>query len=128
MPRQNRVTPFGEIIATPARGHFPGNRGVLHNDQGMIVRPYQVQRWIICQLRFKGRRRTILRPGHSTELFFGDEATALAAGHRPRCECQRKAYLIYREAWIAAGCAPERRAPVVTKPQKLYPDTPYWSL
>lgn len=102
MARQNRVTPFGEIVATPARGTFMGNRGVLHNAAGVIVRPYQVQRWIICQLSFKGRQRVVMTPGRYTELFFLDEATALAAGHRPCVECRRAAYIAFRDAWTAA--------------------------
>ena len=83
MPRQNRVTPFGELIATPARGTLMGNRGCLHDSQGTIRRAYQGKRWIICLLDFKNRRRTVMTPGQYTELFFLDEATALAAGHRP---------------------------------------------
>lgn len=102
MPRQNRVTPFGEIIATLARGAFMGNRGVLHNAAGVIVRPYQGQRWIICQLSFKERRRVVMTPGRYTELFFLDEATALAAGHRPCVACRRAAYIAFRDAWTAA--------------------------
>jgi hypothetical protein len=90
--RQNRVTPFGEIIATPERGLFMGNRGCLHNDHGQIVRRQTTDRWIICLLDFKGRRRQIMRKGHYTELFFLDEATALAAGHRPCAECKRERY------------------------------------
>lgn len=78
-----------------------GNRGVLHNAQGVIVRPYQGQRWIICQLSFKGRRRAVMTPGHYTELFFLDEATALAAGHRPCVECRRAAYIAFRDDWLA---------------------------
>lgn len=99
MPRQNRVTPFGEIIATPARGTFMGNRGCLHNDRQQLVRPYQVKRWIICQLAFKNRHRRLMAPGRYTELFFLDEATALAAGHRPCSECRRQSYLAFRAAW-----------------------------
>jgi hypothetical protein len=91
-PRQNRVTPFGEIIATPERGMFMGNRGCLHNDHGQIVRRQTTDRWIICVTAFKGRKRQLMRPGHYTELFFFDEATALAAGHRPCAECQRDRY------------------------------------
>src|SRR6516162_5556075 len=59
VPRQNRVTPFGEIIATPERGAWLGNRGVLHDAQGRIRRPWQLKRWILCVLEFKGRRRTV---------------------------------------------------------------------
>ena len=99
MPRQNRVTPFSTLIATPARGTLTGNRGCLHDEHGQIRRGYQGQRWIICLLEFKGRRRAIMQPGHYTELFFLDEATALAAGHRPCAECQRERFNLFREMW-----------------------------
>ena len=100
MPRQNRVTPFSTLIATPARGTLTGNRGCLHDEHGQIRRSYQGQRWIICLLEFKGRRRAIMQPGHYTELFFLDEATALAAGHRPCAECQRDRFNLFRECWV----------------------------
>ncbi len=99
MPRQNRVTPFSTLIATPARGTLTGNRGCLHDDHGQIRRSYQGQRWIICLLEFKGRKRAIMQPNHYTELFFLDEATALAAGHRPCAECQRDRFNLFREFW-----------------------------
>ena len=57
MPRQNRVTPFGEIVATPERGTFMGNRGVLHDGEGRIRRAWQLRRWIVCVLEFRGRKR-----------------------------------------------------------------------
>ncbi|MEZ4859962.1 MAG: hypothetical protein R3C14_01575 [Caldilineaceae bacterium] len=103
MPRQNRVTPFGEIIATPARGTLMGNRGCLHDSQGVIRRSHQGRRWIICLLAFKGRQRTLMTPGQYTELFFLDEATALAAGHRPCAECQRARFNQFRTAWVTAN-------------------------
>jgi hypothetical protein len=103
MPRQNRVTPLGEIVATPARGTLMGNRGRLHDAHGVIRRPYLGQRWIICRLSFKGRRRPIMAPGQYTELFFLDEATALAAGHRPCAECQRERFERFRVTWAAAN-------------------------
>jgi hypothetical protein len=96
MPRQNRVTPFSEIVSTPARGTLMGNRGCLHNDRGEIRRQYQLKRWIICVLDFKNRHRPIMTPGHYTELFFLDEATAFAAGHRPCAECQRERFNLFR--------------------------------
>ncbi len=102
MPRQNRVTPFGELIATPARGTVMGHRGCLHDAEGRIRRAFVGKRWIICVLQFKERRRPIMGPGRYTELFFLDEATALAAGHRPCVECQRARYLVFRERWAAA--------------------------
>jgi hypothetical protein len=99
MPRQNRVTPLGTIIATPERGLFMGNRGILHNERQEIVTPYMSKAWIICRLHFKGRTRTLMSPGSYTELFFLDEVTALAAGHRPCFECQRERASVFREAW-----------------------------
>lgn len=101
MPKQNRVMPDGQIIATPARGLFMGNRGILHNEHEEIVQPYAYKMWIICQLSFKGRQRKLMQPGRYTELFFLDEATALAAGHRPCFECRRAAAEAFRTAWLA---------------------------
>ena len=93
MPLQNRVTPLGDLIAHSARGLVYGNRGCLHDDHGRIRRSWQVKRWIACRLEFKGRKREQkLRPGRYTELFFLDEATAFAAGHRPCAECRRADY------------------------------------
>jgi hypothetical protein len=103
MPRQNRVTPFGDLVATPERGTFLGNRGVLHDAQGRIKRPWQLSRWIVCLLHFKGRKRQVMTPGHYTELFFLDEATALAAGHRPCAECRRERFLAFCDAWRRAA-------------------------
>src|SRR5258707_3661680 len=98
---QNRVNPWGELFRTPARGTMMGNRGrTLHNAQQEIVRSYGGKRWICCLLEFKGRRRQIMSPGQYTELFFLDEATAFAAGHRPCAECRRERYKAFRAAWI----------------------------
>ncbi len=89
-----------------------GNRGLLHDDAGMIRRDHGVQRWITCLLEFKGRRRQIMRPGHYTELFFLDEATSLAAGHRPCAECRRADYNRFREAWaVGQGLVKPPSAP-----------------
>src|SRR5919107_5556855 len=99
MPHRNRVTPYGSIVATPERGTLMGNRGVLHADDGTHRRDWQVRRWIACRLEFKGRRRAIRQPRRWTELFFLDEATALAAGHRPCAECRREDYRRWQAAW-----------------------------
>jgi hypothetical protein len=99
MSRQNRVTPFGEIVALPERGTVMGNRGRLHDESGRIRRPWQVKRWLLCRLEFNGRRRVVMAPDRYTELFFLDEATGLAAGHRPCFECRRKSYHAFCEAW-----------------------------
>ena len=102
MPLQNRVTPFSELVAVPERGMFMGNRGLLHNDEQRIVRFNRGRRWIICLTSFKGWHRPVMRPGLYTELFFLDEATALAAGHRPCMECRPDA-LRFRQAWAQAA-------------------------
>ena len=102
MPLQNRVTPLGELVADPARGLVYGNRGCLHDAEGRIRRVYQVRRWIVCRLEFRGRRRSPLqRPGRFTELFFLDEATAFAAGHRPCAECRRADYDRFSAMWLS---------------------------
>lgn len=106
MPLQNRVTPAGEIVAIPQRGLFMGNRGLLHDQHRRIRRRFQGKRWIICVLEFKGRRRAPMTPGLYTELFFLDEATALAAGHRPCAECRRARYNEFRRSWAAAHGVP----------------------
>jgi hypothetical protein len=100
MPLSNRVTPFGDVISDPARGLVYGNRGCLHDDRQHIVRRYNGRRWIACRLRFKDRRRSpLMVPGRYTELFFLDEATAFAAGHRPCAECRREDYRRFTEIW-----------------------------
>jgi hypothetical protein len=80
-----------------------GNRGCLHDREGQIRRQFQGQRWIICLLDFRGRKRSIMTPGSYTQLFFLDEATALAAGHRPCAECQRERFNHFREIWSKAN-------------------------
>lgn len=102
MPRQNRVTPFGDIIATPERGTFMGNRGILHDAEGQIKRAWQVKRWLVCVLEFRGRKRVVMTPNRYTELFFLDEATALAAGHRPCSECRHSRFLDFCNSWSQA--------------------------
>lgn len=104
MPLQNRVTPFGEIVAEPWRGALMGNRGCLHDEARRLGRArWRHKAWIACALAFRGRRRVPMTPGRYTELFFWDEASALAAGHRPCWECRRADCLRFRAAWEAAG-------------------------
>src|SRR5262249_17226865 len=93
-PLQNRVTPFGDLIATAARGTLMGNRGRLHDGDRRIVRRVAggYRAWVTCRLEFRGRRRTVMTPGRYTELFFLDEVTALAAGHRPCREFRPQDY------------------------------------
>jgi hypothetical protein len=102
MPRQNRVTPEGEIVADAARGSLMGNRGRLHRQDGTLgPSRWTTKAWIACALSFGSRHRTIMAPGSYTELFFLDEATAYAAGHRPCAECRRSAFGTFRDLWIA---------------------------
>jgi len=111
MPHQNRVTPVGDLIAHAARGLVFGNRGCLHDPQGRIRRHHAGRAWIACRLRFKDRRRALMQPGRYTELFFLDDATALAAGHRPCAECRREDFDAFAELW------PGRREARVRAPE-----------
>jgi len=102
VPLENRVDPYGRLLRTPARGTMMGNRGgAIHNEEREIVRRYASRRWIACVLEFRGRKRAVMSPGRYTELFFLDEAVALAAGHRPCAECRRERYEAFRRAWDA---------------------------
>jgi hypothetical protein len=101
MPLQNRVTPFGDIVATPARGTFTGNRGIIHDPltKTLLNRRWSNPAWITCVCDFRGRRRDVMATQSWTELFFLDEATALAAGHRPCFYCRREDANAFRAAW-----------------------------
>lgn len=93
MPLQNRVTPFGELVRTPARGTMMGNRGGrIHDNRTRTLsrRRWASRRWIVCVTEFRGRKRPVMQPNRYTELFFLDEATAFAAGHRPCFECRNR--------------------------------------
>ncbi len=103
MPRRSRVTPYGELVAVPDRGMFWGNRGVLVDRNGQLARYSRGRAWIICVLEYKGRRRQQWTPGRLTELFFLDEATGLAAGHRPCGECRYRDYQRFKQAWTDAA-------------------------
>jgi hypothetical protein len=121
MPRQNRVTPFGEIVAMPERGAWTGNRGCLHDDTGRLGKArWRSRAWLICRLRFKDRHRPIMAPRRWTELFFLDEATALAAGHRPCCFCRREDFLRFTRAVAPEFGNQAPRAPVLD--QRLHAD------
>jgi hypothetical protein len=109
MPLQNRVTPSGEIVADPGRGLMMGNRGCLHGPgRSLGVSRWHSKLWICCLLEFKGVQRDPMPPGRWTALFFLDEATALAAGHRPCAYCRRPDYVAFTQAWRAAQRLPRR--------------------
>jgi hypothetical protein len=101
MPLQNRVTPCGEIVAIPQRGLFTGNRGIIHDPatRTLLKRRWTTKAWIVCVCEYKGWRRKPMAGQSWTELFFLDEATALAAGHRPCFFCRREAAKRFRAAW-----------------------------
>lgn len=103
VPLQNRVLPTGEIVANPARGGLMGNRGCLHGQGRTLgVTRWRSMLWICCTLTWRDRRRDVMPPGRWTALFFLDEATSLAAGHRPCAYCRREDYLDYAHAWWRA--------------------------
>ena len=101
MPLQNRVLPTGEIVAISERGMFVGNRGIIHDPatRTILKRRWSTDAWITCVLEFRGRRREVWQRRSWTELFFLDEATSLAAGHRPCFYCRREDAKRFRAAW-----------------------------
>jgi hypothetical protein len=103
VPLQNRVTPFGELIATPARGTMFGNRGgrFHRDDKTLGQRRWASRQWICCVLSFKGRHHEVWGRRY-TALFFLDEVTAFAAGHRPCFECRRAAAVAFAKKWAQA--------------------------
>jgi hypothetical protein len=112
VPLQNRVAPTGEIVADPGRGLLMGNRGCLHGPgRELGVSRWRSPAWLCCVLDWRGRRRDPMPPGRWTALFFLDEATALAAGHRPCAYCRRADFRAFAAAWGAArGLAQPPRA------------------
>ena len=103
MPLQNRVLPTQDIVANTARGTLTGNRGILHrDDRTLSTARWSHKAWICCTLDWKGIRRSVMTGRKWTELFFLDEATAFAAGHRPCALCRRADYLRFRGAWAKA--------------------------
>jgi hypothetical protein len=108
MPLQNRVTPFGEIVAISQRGIFTGNRGIIHDPatKTLLNRRWTSKAWLVCSCEYRGRRRVVMAGRSWTELFFLDEAVAFAAGHRPCFACRREAAQQFREFWAAAKGEP----------------------
>jgi hypothetical protein len=104
MPLQNRVTPFGDIVAISQRGTFTGNRGIIHDPttKTLLNKRWATKAWLICTCQYKGRRRTVMSGRTWTELFFLDEAVGLAAGHRPCFLCRREAAKHFQACWSVA--------------------------
>jgi hypothetical protein len=129
MALQNRVDPAGNICAHPARGEFMGNRGgALHDGDRRIVRRQKSRSWLVCVTSFKGRRRKLMQPNRYTELFFLDEVTALAAGHRPCFECRRRDALAFAAALARSRGEQHLSAPAIdallAPERKRLPDAP----
>jgi hypothetical protein len=112
MPLQNRVTPSGDIIATEHRGLFTGNRGIIHDPatKTLLRKRWSSPAWLTCVCEFRGRRRAVMATRSWTELFFLDEATALAAGHRPCFYCRRDDANRFRAAWEKGNAVGQLRA------------------
>jgi hypothetical protein len=129
-PLPNRVDPFGTLFATTGRGMFLGNRGGQFHctaSQTVPARPYASRQWICCVLSFKDRRRTVWGKGY-TELFFADEVSALAAGHRPCFECRRVDATAFAAAWGRAQGTSPPYAPVmdmILHKERLLPGRAY---
>lgn len=103
MPLQNRVNPFGGLDAVTARGAWLGNRGIIHDDRRRIVTQWRTKAWITCRLHYQDVHRSVFSPHTWSELFFLDEATAFAAGHRPCAYCRRQRYDDFKQAWCEAN-------------------------
>jgi hypothetical protein len=112
---QNRVTPFGDIVAIPQRGMFTGNRGIIHDPatKSLLRRRSASKTWLVCNCEYKGRHRKVMAGRSWTELFFLDEAIALSAGHRPCFLCRRAAANAFRAAWATATGAEEPSAAAI---------------
>ncbi len=104
MPLRNRVTPTGEMVAVAARGTMMGNRGIIHDhlSKQLLSRRWQHKAWVCCVLEFKNHQHPIMGKSSYTELFFLDEATAFAAGHRPCAYCRRGDFNAFKRAWVSA--------------------------
>ena len=108
MHLQNRVTPFGEIVAISQRGLFTGNRGIIHDPATttLLAKRWATRTWLVCDCEFEGRRRKVMATRSWTELFFLDEAVALAAGHRPCFLCRRATAERFRTCWASSRAEP----------------------
>jgi hypothetical protein len=115
MTLQNRVTPFGDVVAIPQRGMFTGNRGIIHDPatKTLLRKRWSSKAWIICTCSYKDVRRDVMSTRSWTELFFLDEAVALAAGHRPCFACRRESANAFRSAWSAAKRIDKPAAPLI---------------
>lgn len=103
MPLQNRVDPWGQLNAVSTKLALLGNRGILHNDKKQIVTQWKSKAWLTCQIEFKGRESPVFEPNSYSQLFFVDEASAFAAGHRPCAECRLERFKEFKAAWIEAN-------------------------
>lgn len=125
MPLQNRMSPMGQLHSVKAKGLLMGNRGQLHNAQKQIVRSWKLQRWITCALEYQGIKRELMASNSYTELFFLDEPTSYAAGHRPCGDCRRDRYKAFKVSWAKAFPDQDQSAAGIDKilqAARMYPD------
>ena len=115
MPLQNRLNPMGQLHGVKARGLLMGNRGQLHNAAREIVRPWKLNRWITCALEYQGIKRELMASNSYTELFFLDEPTSYAAGHRPCGDCRKDRYKAFKAAWAKTFPDQDRSAAGIDK-------------
>lgn len=108
LPLQNRVDAWGQLQSVSNRGTLMGNRGILHNEARQVVRPWTHKAWVVCSTSYPGPQRIVFSSGNYSELFFLDEVTALAAGHRPCHTCQREKFIAFKEAWLTANLSNEK--------------------
>lgn len=108
MSLQNRVDPWARLCAVTAKGALMGNRGILHDENRQIVSQWEHTRWVTCKVEFQGIQRRPFSPRNYSELFFLDEATAFAAGHRPCAYCRKDRFKEFKTAWLASN--PELRS------------------
>jgi len=122
MPLQNRADPFGTLQSDRARGSLMGNRGVLHDQEKAIVRHWSTKSWVTCVLNYGGYRRPLFEPGKYSQLFFLDEATAFAAGHRPCGTCRKERFREFRAKWLNANpeAVPSEKVTVITIDKVLH--------
>ncbi len=124
-PLRNRVNPWGQLCSVRDRGQLMGNRGILHDEHNQIVRPWAHKAWVTCQIAFRGiKRPQPFSRGNYSELFFLDEATSFAAGHRPCAYCQRGRFKAFKAAWLSSNAmvAESTTASIATIDNKLHED------
>ncbi|WNL43447.1 hypothetical protein RN347_05965 [Halomonas sp. PAMB 3264] len=119
MALQNRIDPYGHLCSVSARGELMGNRGILHDEHKVIKRPWAHKQWVTCVTHAPGFERPVFEPGRYSQLFFLDEATAFAAGHRPCGSCRHARFREFKHGWLKANPLPEIERPNLATIDKI---------